>query len=177
MNERMNIDDKTTIIPDISDEDFIKTIADFVENGKTLSDIKGISHDHLEAVYGVAHNVYSSGDYQQAQKIFQFLCYCDHLEKKYWMGLGACRQMLKLYVEAVETYSFAMLLDSSDPQPPLLAADCHIALGNKEEAISGLNAAIEWSGDNPKYQELRERAQALLEVLSHIDPASNNLGV
>lgn len=146
--------------------DFSRLAVDFIMNGKTIGELKGLSSEDMEVVYNVAYNTYASENYEEAHKIFKFLCYFDHLEKKHWLGLGVCRQMLKLYEQAVEAYTYAMLLDSNDPQPPLLAADCHIALGNRDAAISGLTAALEWSGDRPEYQSIRERATALLEVLN-----------
>jgi len=150
----------------MSAEDFAQLAVDFIINGKTLGELKGLSSEDMEVVYNVAYSTYAGENYEQAHKIFKFLCYFDHLEKKYWLGLGASRQMLKLYEQAIEAYTYAMLLDSNDPQPPLLAADCHIALGNRDAAISGLTAALEWSGDRPEYQSIRERATALLEVLN-----------
>lgn len=163
----------TSLIPDISDEDLAQIVVDFAQNGKTIRELKGMTREEMEAVYNVAYNVYSGGDYEKAQKIFQFLCFFDHLEKKYWLGLGSCRQMLKRYQEAIEAYTFAMLLDSDDPHPPFYAADCHIALGDREAAISGLTAALEWSGDSAEYQSIRERAGALLAILNESTSNAN----
>ncbi|MFZ4791734.1 MAG: SycD/LcrH family type III secretion system chaperone [Candidatus Competibacteraceae bacterium] len=146
--------------------DFSQLVVNFLMNGKTIGELKGLTSEDMDAVYNVAYNAYASENYEEAHKIFKFLCYFDHLEKKHWLGLGVCRQMLKLYEQAIEAYTYAMLLDSNDPQPPLLAADCHIALGNRDAAISGLTAALEWSGDRSEYQSIRERATALLEVLN-----------
>lgn len=159
-----------SLIPDVSDEDLARISIDLLENGKTIRELKGLSRDNLEAVYQVAYQTYTSGSYEQAYKIFRFLCFFDHLEFKYWLGLGSCRQMLGQYEEAIESYTFAMLLNSDDPRPPLYAADCHLALGNREAAISGLTAALEWSGDRPEYAEIRERATTLMELLSQTNP-------
>ncbi len=160
----------------ISAEDFAQIMQNMVQNGKTLSQLKGLSDEHMEAVYMSAYTAYNSGDYEKARQVFQFLCQFDHLEKKYWMGLGACRQMLKQYEDAIEAYSFAMLLDADDPRPPLQAADCHIALGNRDAALSGLSTAIDWSGDDAQYQAVKQRAEALLDILNQSDgqPATEN---
>lgn len=152
-------------LPRFTQEEFAQIMHDFITNGKTIKDIKGLSWDDMEAIYTVAYNTYNSGDYEKAHKVFQFLCYFDHLEKKYWLGLGACRQLLKQYQEAVEAFTFAGMLDADDPRPPMQAAECHIALGNTDAAISGLYAAQEWSGDRPEYQQLKQRASAMSELL------------
>ena len=149
----------------IDAQEFAEMLANFMVNGKTLGELKGLTRDNMEAVYSVAYNAYNSGRYKKAHQAFQFLCYFDHLEQKNWMGLGACRQMLKEYPDAVEAYTFAGLLDADDPHPPLQAADCHIAMGNRDAAISGLSTAIEWSGDKPEYQAVKARAEALLDLL------------
>jgi type III secretion system low calcium response chaperone LcrH/SycD len=160
-----------TLLPDIDADDFAEIMSNFINNGKTIRELKGLSADNMEAVYAVAYNAYNGGNYPQARKMFEFLCYFDHLEKKYWMALGACRQMQKEYKEAIDAYSFATLLDADDPRPPLHAADCHIALGNRDAAISGLTAASEWSGDSAEFQPIRHRAETLLVMLEQT-PAS-----
>ncbi|WP_295409525.1 SycD/LcrH family type III secretion system chaperone [uncultured Thiocystis sp.] len=151
---------------DLNAEDLAQIALDFVQNGKTLSDLYHLSEENLETIYSVGYGMYASGGYEQANKIFEFLCFFDHLEKKHWLGLGACRQMLKHYEQAIEAYTYVTLIDFGDPQPPLLAADCHLALGNRDAAISALTATIEWSGDRPEYAALRERATGLLDLVN-----------
>ena len=170
MNEQAMHDAIQSALPDVGAEDLAEITIDFIRNGKTLGELKGLTRDQLETIYAMAYSVYSSGDYEKALKIFRFLCFFDHLEKKYWLGLGGCLQMLKEYEQAIEAYSNTMMLDSDNPAIPLLAAECHLALDHKEEAISGLTAAIEWSGDLPDYAAIRDRAVSLLEL---VNAASN----
>ena len=73
--------------------------------------------------------------------------------------------MTKQYADAVKAYSFAGFLDNEDPSAPLHAAECHIALGKRAAAISGLHTAIEWAEDHPQHQPIKMRAQALLKLL------------
>lgn len=138
-----------------------------IQNGATLADLKGFTHQHMEALYTVGFNAYNSGNYEQAEKVFQFLCLYDHLEKKYWMALGSARQLLKNYKAAVDTYTYAWTLDQDDPTAALHAADCHIALGDRDAAISGLRFAARTSADNPQYQPVKERAEAMLNMFTH----------
>ena len=165
-----------SLVSEISEDDLAQITADFIKNGKTLRELKGVSRDELEAVYQVAYQLYSGGDYEKARKLFEFLCFFDHLERKYWLGMGGCRQMLKQYEPAIEAYSLAMLLDSNDPLPPFHAAECHIALGNRDAAISGLTAALEWSTEGSEHQALRERAKALRAILEESAPAAAEEG-
>lgn len=166
MNEQAMQNAIQSALPDVSAEDLAEITIDFIRNGKTLSELKGLTHDQLETIYAMAYSVYSSGDYEKALKIFRFLCFFDHLEKNYWLGLGGCLQMLKEYEQAIEAYSNSMMLDSENPAIPLLAAECHLALDHKEQAISGLTAAIEWSGTLPDHVAVRDRAVSLLELVN-----------
>jgi type III secretion system low calcium response chaperone LcrH/SycD len=137
----------------------------FLEHGGVFKDAHAITDAEMEAVYSVAYNLYKAGKYDEALKVFKFLCFFDHLEKKYWMGLGAAQQLLGKYEDAVQAYSYAALLDVRDPRPPMHAADCYMLLGDREKAESALHATIEFSGDDPAKSRFKERAETLLDMI------------
>ena len=87
-------------------------VFEFFSQGGTFKDLKNISGDAMEAIYSVAYSLYQSAKYKESLKIFQFLCFYDHFNKKYFMGLGACQQMLKNYDSALEIFTFVTVLDS-----------------------------------------------------------------
>ena len=153
-------------LPELTPEDIAEAMTAITEQGATLADLKGFTRKHLEALYTVGFNAYNSGNYKQALKVFQFLCLYDHLEKKYWMALGACRQLMKQYKDAVDVYTYAWSLDMDDPTAALHAADCHIALGDRDAAISGLRFAAKNSVDKPELHAVKERAEALLKMFT-----------
>jgi len=166
-------------IRELTADDIADAMRAISDDGHTLADLKGFTRKHLEALYTVGFNAYNSGNYEQAHKVFQFLCMFDHMEKKYWMALGACRQLMKQYTDAVNVYTYAWTLDADDPTPALHAADCHIALGDRKAAISGLEFAADTAGDLPQYQPVKERAEALLNMFKHPGddaPASSQAG-
>ena len=165
-HEPSDLDTILDAIGQFSVDEMVQMTTDFAENGLTMAELKNISREELEAVYNISYNAYNSGRYERSEKTFQFLCYFDHLVKKNWMGLGASRQMRKDYANAVDAYTFAYLLDDKDPLPPLHAADCHIALGNRDAALSGLNTAIDLAGNEDQHAAVRARAEALLELLN-----------
>ena len=140
-------------------------LMDFFGQGGTFKDLKNMSDDAMEAIYSVAYNLYQGGKYEEAQKVFQFLCFYDHFNRKYFMGLGACQQMMKDYGNAIEIFSFATILDSDDPKPMLYIGDCHLAMGGNDEARQAYETAIEWAGENEDFIEDKERAQSMLENL------------
>lgn len=141
------------------------TVMDYMAKGGTLKDLQGLTSENMEAIYAVGHNLYSAGKYEQAHSLFQYLCMLMPYEKKYWLGLGACRQMQKNFQDAVDAYCLAGALDPSDPHAPLHAGECFLALGNAEGADRSFEAAIEWSGDNPAYERPRQRAKSLRALL------------
>ena len=142
----------------------------FMTVGGVLKDAHGLTDEEMEAIYGVAYNLYESGKYEDALQVFKFLCFFDHLEKKYWMGLGAVNQMLKKYDDANNAYSMAAMLDIDDPTPAMHAANCLLLAGKKKEAESALNFVKEMA---PKEQQhLRDRAESILDLMKKDEKAS-----
>lgn len=148
-----------------NDEQVEEMLTEFFGKGGTFKDLKNMSDDAMEAIYSVAYNLYQGGKYEEAQKVFQFLCFYDHFNRKYFMGLGACQQMMKEYENAIEIFSFATILDSDDPRPMLYIGDCHLAMGSKDEAQAAYETAIEWAGAKEEFAEDKERAHSMLENL------------
>ncbi|WP_419532979.1 SycD/LcrH family type III secretion system chaperone [Endozoicomonas sp.] len=146
-------------------EELENMLLDFFGKGGTFKDLKNMSDDAMEAIYSVAYNLYQGGKYEEAQKVFQFLCFYDHFNRKYFLGLGACQQMQKQYDNAIEIFSFATILDSDDPRPMLYIGDCHMAKGDKEKARVAYETSIEWAGDSADYAQDLERAKNMLENL------------
>ena len=109
-------------------------------NGSTIKELKGIKNEELEAVYSLAFNYYRSGKYDEAEKLFNFLALFDHLNQKFWMGVGAVRQVKKDYAGAVQAYGYASFLDLHNPKPQIHAAECFLAMGDKRNAASSLEA-------------------------------------
>jgi len=154
----------TASAPDaVSTEEISELIQRTLENHGTMKQIRGLTDTHMATVYALAYNLYQQERYQESHDLFTFLCLYDHLEKKYWIGLAACRQLLKRYAAAIDAFSMAAMLDVENPELPLHAAECHLALGNLEGAESGAFAARHWSEGRTGFDALRDRAALLLE--------------
>ena len=108
--------------------------------GATMKEVKGITNDELEAVYSLGFGYYSTGKFEDAQKLFEFLVLFDHLSTKYWFALGAVQQAQKDYQKAIASYGYSSFLDLENPKPQLHAAECYLALGDKENAASAIMA-------------------------------------
>lgn len=151
--------------PEISPEQLSELVQDFLVNQKSFKDLQGITDKEMEAIYATAYNFYSHGKFDRAKSIFLALSQLDHYQPKYWVGLGASRQMLKEYQPAIDAYGLAMLLDPNDPKPAFYASNCFMRLAQHDKAILALEAVIEVAEDNPDHKDIRSQAENLLEGL------------
>ncbi len=128
----------------------------------TVREMKGISNAEMEAIYSMGYSFYNTGRYDDAEKVFRFLVLFDHLNPRYWTGLGAVQQVKKLYGDAITSYGYASFLDLGNPKPQYYAAECFLAIGDKENALSSLAALEEFCAkDTAVGAEFREKAAAL----------------
>ena len=136
----MNAEEQATL-----EEKFNKAVndpsfAEMIEKGlTTVREQKGITDAEMNAVYAVAHNFYMTGRYEDAETVFKFLVIFDHLNPKYWIGLGAVRQVQKRYKEAVAAYANVVgNLDVDNVKASYYAAECYLAMGDRQNAQSAL---------------------------------------
>ena len=138
----------------------------FIKDGATMKQLKGISNEELEAVYSLAFGYYRTGRFEDAFKLFQFLVLFDHLNAKYWFGLGAVQQALKDFQGAVVSYGYCSFLKLDNPKPQLHAAECFLALGDKRNAASAIEALDAYCPkDTDIGREYRAKAAKLRELV------------
>lgn len=135
-----------------------KELAEFMEMGvTTIRDVKGITDDEMDAIYTVAYNHYAVGHYEDAEAIFKFLVLFDHLNVSYWIGLGATRQAQKKFKDALAAYGNVVgNLDVKNFKASYYAAECFLALGDKENAAKALECVKAYA--DVKTEEGREFA-------------------
>ena len=137
----------------------------FLEDGGTLKMLHDVSADTIEHIYAVGYNFFQSGKVEQAAKVFQLLSMLDHYQARFFIGLGAARQELGEYLQALDAYSYAALVDVNDPRPPFHSAECHLKLEQLTEAESGFYSAKEMSAGKSEYADLHQRAGIMLEAV------------
>ncbi|EGR3405478.1 CesD/SycD/LcrH family type III secretion system chaperone [Vibrio parahaemolyticus] len=137
----------------------------FLEEGGTLKMLHDVSADTIEHIYAVGYNFFQSGKIEQATKVFQLLSMLDHYQARFFIGLGAARQELGEYLQAIDAYSYAALVDINDPRPPFHSAECHLKLEQLTEAESGFYSAKEMSAGKSQYADLHQRAGIMLEAV------------
>jgi len=154
---------------EVTEKEIEQAAKAFIEEGATLKEFKGISNAELEAVYSLAFGYYQTGKYDEAFKLFQFLVLFDHLNPKFWIGVGAVQQVRKDFKSAIASYCYASFLDLENPKPQLHAAECYLAIGDKENALSALAALDEYCPKNTDVgREYRGKAENLRKIIEGV---------
>lgn len=113
-----------------------------------------LSKDALTALYSMGYTLYQQGKYSDARPFFRLLTMVDSFDCRYWMGLAACHQKLKDYLQAVEYYSVAALQGHQNPYVHFHAAECYFGAGLPEKGLQALDSAIEAAKNSPGHESL-----------------------
>lgn len=143
----------------------VKETYQTVFSGGTLRDLKGVTDGEMETLYTIAYNYYTTGHYEDADKLFRFLVRLDHTNAKMWIGLGAVQQVRKEFKDATTSYGYASFLDLENPKPQYYAAQCFLALGDVQSAESALAALDAYA---PKGDPFRAKAKELQERINEL---------
>lgn len=146
-------------------EDQLSHSVDVIKNGGTLSMMQDIHTDDLEAIYSIAHTFYVQRRYKKSEQLFSYLCLYQHMDKRFWKGLAASRQMQKNYRKAAEAYAYMAIIDMDDPEPSFHAAFCFMELKETKSASKALDAAMHQAKGKKRYQPLLEQARQMLNKL------------
>ena len=156
---------RTGRVPEGDPDGVGETLIGLVTGRTAMRDVQGLTDEELESMYALGFAQFQAGRYEEAERIFAFVCMMEHREAKYWTALGAARFSLGGYEAAILAYASASAADPDDPVPPLRAADCLMKLGQGEQAVKALEAAIEVAGDSAEHAALKDKATALLDLI------------
>jgi secretion system chaperone SscA len=144
-----------------------KQFSDIPEKEKRF--FSDFSEQHISHLYSSAYEMYRNGKYGESKQFFRFLVLLNASDRRFWMGMGACYQMLKEYQAAIECYSVAAVQNPKDPYVHQYAADCFFAQNEIKMAIqtlqSAISAAVE-NGDKMLVEKLKivEKAWKIKEL-------------
>lgn len=133
--------------------------------GYTFGDVLGISDEQLQALYSWGYELQKRGRFEQAQQVFQYLCYLNHYDESSWIALGFCRERLKQVDGALQAYITAGMLDLENPIPPLRTAECLLQKGELDAAEKAAKMTLRLAGDTPRFGQRRIRAKQLLKII------------
>jgi type III secretion system low calcium response chaperone LcrH/SycD len=95
----------------------------------------------LESLYAIGFEHYEQADYKKADALFTQLVLREPLEERYWHALASCKLMDQNYEEALRAWAMVSLLNGEAPLPHFHAAQCLIALEQREEAAKAISFA------------------------------------
>jgi type III secretion system low calcium response chaperone LcrH/SycD len=150
-------------------EDLDSFLEDFVPNvllkNETLQRAFSITDQEMRELYKLAYKHYQAKNYSLAFEHYRFFVILNPFETSYWMGYGACLQLLKQPEKALAAYATCTLLDEYDPICHYHAYECYMAMDNAEEARKALALAYEICGHEQKHLALKNHIKMLDDKL------------
>ncbi len=136
-----------------------------IEQGKPLKDTFNITDEMMDEFIDICENLIDEKKFEDAAAAYLFLSMLDPLYSDFYVGRARALQELERYDEALELYSMAMLYDADDPFPHLYSAQCYLSKNDYKWAKHCTAVALMLIEDDQKYNELKEKAQILLESI------------
>lgn len=133
------------------------------EDGKA-KEIVGITPEIKEHFYDQGYRCFTSGNYKVARAFFSLLALYFPLETKYMLAVGNCHHREKQYEKAICSYAAVAMDTVNDPMPYYYMYDCYLNLRHPQEAAFCMGMVLQIIKHmSPKYDDLFDRAQLLLE--------------
>lgn len=146
-------------------ESLAKLVEMIMFRGYTFQGAFNVSDQQVEAMYAWGYELQKQRRYADARLLFEYLCYLNHYDGRFWIALGYCHEQEKRYQKALQAYTMAGVLDADSPIPPLRAAECLLLMGELAVAEKAAVMARQLAGDEPKFAPRRERAEFLVKVV------------
>lgn len=154
--------DTETVSPE--EEARFQHLGELLQGGTTLGELAGMQPEHYEMLYASATQLYSAARYEDAEKIFTFLCIRNPRDQRFVFGLAACQQVQGKWEEAMTLYALLVPRDIENPVPPFHICECLVGLGQLAEAVDVLQDLVQRM-PRAEHAELKQRASAMLSLL------------
>ena len=147
-----------------SDTDQQQALEAFLRDGGTLAMLRGLSEDTLEQLMRWASTSTRRASGTTRRRSSRH-CACSTTTTPATFGLGACRQSLGLYEQALQSYSYGALMDINEPRFPSMppSATCNWVISTEP---SGFYSARALAAAQPAHEALAARAGAMLEAVT-----------
>lgn len=147
--------------PEISEKNknqIESTLVKLLEERQIPQRAFGITDEVMEKCYKQGYDLFKSGKYLQAIKVFDALRYLNLADPRYSLALAACYHYLKEHEKAASNYMICRALDPLNPLPSFHLYDCLMKLNQPVLAVDALAQVIACCQDQPIYQTLYEKA-------------------
>lgn len=83
---------------------------------RNLPSSQRFTNDELEYIYTIGHAYYKQSQFEKARDFFSFLRIYSPVNLRYLKALAAAQQMCGQLQDAIDTYSFLIVLNGNDPE-------------------------------------------------------------
>jgi type III secretion system low calcium response chaperone LcrH/SycD len=130
-----------------------------------LNRFPDLDFTHLEAAFGIGHELFKQKKYSDAEDIFYCIATMNHFKQRYWKALAMTLFAQKKYKDALGIYLAAFFLDPDDIEVASAMADCCLSLGEEEGSREFLQQTCEIFKETRKREDLAKRAEGLLAIM------------
>ncbi len=141
-------------------------------SGKALADGFDITAQELDAIYALGLIQQAEGRHEAAIPVFSILALLNQNDIRAYKRMAASLAQLRKFDEALKNLGVAYLIDPDDTEIAIMAAECHIATGEHEQARYYLDRAIEKANPARRATSAYQRASALLHHLEQQSKAA-----
>ncbi|OED40826.1 hypothetical protein ACH42_15775 [Endozoicomonas sp. (ex Bugula neritina AB1)] len=134
----------------------------YLAKGGSMKELRGIDQAQLDVMYAIAYGRYNSALYNDSLLIFKHLCLLDHINAKYFLGLGVTQVALHQYAQAAATLNHAEKLNNKDPRASLAMAGCFVEMRKLPLAKQALKTAIKRAKQSKKWEQELIKAKQLM---------------
>jgi Flp pilus assembly protein TadD len=132
--------------------------------GASLARVRGMTPEHLEALYSVAARLCDWGQFGEALPVALQLVLHAPRESRYLFVAGTCLQRLGQPGQAAPLFAAALLLEQTAPGH-LRLGQCLRAMGDDVKAREVFEAAIEFARRDETLRRVLDDSEAELRTL------------
>lgn len=136
-----------------------------LEQGYMLGELRGITESEYEALYKIARELCDQGDFHHALPVALQLTLHKPVDARFAFMAGACLQRLEQTEPAALMYALALDADPEHAAAAYRLGESLITAGNREEARTFLNKAIDLCYGRFDKRKLMEMTKIKLDSL------------
>lgn len=156
-----NLDGKEAKLPELSHQMLGFLLTKHLSFGAPST----LNRKRAKDLYAKGKQLYESGKYKESQVLFSSLVLLDPTSPHHFYALGSSSFALGDLSLAIESFLKAASMNAADPMPYYIVSACYEKNGDLYSAMISLQAALARAEKQPKYQEIKHRAQMALERL------------
>jgi tetratricopeptide (TPR) repeat protein len=156
--------------------DFVTTLETMSEDSNadeefatppSLAEQWQVSPETLMTFYQIGVKLYEELKLEEAICVFTYLSLLDQYNHDVWVSLGMCQQRANEWMNAIQSYTTASLMNPLNPIPYFYSIDCYIGINNYTNAHTSLQMAEHFITEENKEQMTPLLAHYKQVILQH----------